>query len=92
MLPHHAVLPPASRNARGEARDLMTPFRVTLDPQAAAQKPPHPSNNSRALPALGMYTKLAHLPKKKQKKSPLLFMQLPPGKQATSPHGSGYCH
>lgn len=73
MLPYHAVLPPASRDARGEARDLTTPFRVTLDPRAAAQKPPHPSNNSRALPALGMYTELAHLPNKKQKKSPLLF-------------------
>lgn len=89
MLPHHAVLLPASRNTRGEAKDLMTPFSVTLDPQAAAQKPPHPSNNSRALPALGTYTKLAHLPNKKQRKSPLLFMQLPPGKQATSSRGSG---
>lgn len=42
MLLHHSVLPPASRNTRGEAEDLMTPFSFNLDPQAAAREPPHP--------------------------------------------------
>lgn len=54
MLPHHSVLPPASRNTRGEAEDLMTPFSFNLDPQAAAPPP----NNSQALQLLGPAGKL----------------------------------
>lgn len=41
-LPHHTIPPPASRNTRGEAKDLMTPFSFKLDPQAAAREPLHP--------------------------------------------------
>lgn len=62
MLPHHSVLPPASRNTRGEAEDLMTPFSFNLDPQAAAPPP----NNSQALPAPGTCRK-AHLPTRNRK-------------------------
>lgn len=70
MLPRHAVLPPGTQGEK--ARDLMTPFSVKLDPQAATQEPPDPSHKSRALPALGMYTQLAHLSNKKQKISSAL--------------------
>lgn len=47
-----------------------------------------PIQNSQALPALRTCTE-AHLPNKKQEKSPLLSTQLPPEKRAKRPQGSG---